>query len=67
MTQRWSRNHPASTRLAASRAQRLIATPEYIVWGLNKEITATYTYPDGVTTVQRQGWIYWDLIEDDED
>jgi hypothetical protein len=41
--------------------------PEYIVWGLNKEITATYTYPDGVTTVQRQGWIYWDLIEDDED
>jgi hypothetical protein len=41
--------------------------PEYIVWGLNKEITATYTYPDGVTTVQRQGWIYWDLIEEDED
>jgi hypothetical protein len=38
--------------------------PEYIVWGLSKSITATYTYPDEVTTVPVDGWIHWDLIED---
>jgi len=38
--------------------------PEYIVWGLNKSISGTYTYPDGVRTAPVSGWIHWDLIED---